>query len=59
MLVTQQKVTIVLFISYSVGALERKIDKQEKIIAILKTVPCTVHAPLKEQLNALEALHSE
>lgn len=42
-----------------IKALERKVAKQEKIIAILKTVPCTVHAPLKERLNALEALHSE
>lgn len=42
-----------------IKALERKIEKQAKIIAILKTVPCTVHAPLKERLNALEALHSD
>jgi len=47
---------------YSLGdikAFERKIEKQANIIAILKTVPCTVHAPLKERLNALEALHGE
>lgn len=42
-----------------IKALERKVEKQAKIITILKTVPCTVHAPLKERLNALEALHSE
>lgn len=42
-----------------IKALERKIEKQAKIIAILKTVPCTVHAPLKERLTALEALHSD
>ena len=42
-----------------IKALERKIEKQAKIIAILKTVPCTVHAPLKERLSALEALHSD
>lgn len=42
-----------------IKALERRIEKQSKIIAILKTVPCTVHAPLKERLNALESLHSE
>ena len=42
-----------------IKALERKIEKQAKIIAILKTVPCTVHAPLKERLNALETLHSD
>jgi len=37
--------------------LERKVSKLEKIIAILKTVPCTVHAPLRERLNALEQIH--
>ena len=42
-----------------IKALERKVEKQAKIIAILKTVPCTVHAPLKERLNALETLHSD
>lgn len=42
-----------------IKALERKIAKQEKVITILKTVSCTVHAPLKERLNALEQLHSE
>jgi transposase InsO family protein/transposase-like protein len=47
---------------YSVSdikALERRIAKLEKINAILKTVPCTVHAPLRERLNALEQLHGE
>jgi len=42
-----------------IRAMERKVAKLEKIIAILKTVPCTVHAPLKERLDALEQLHSE
>ena len=42
-----------------IKALERKVEKQAKIIAILKTVTCTVHAPLKERLHALESLHSE
>ena len=42
-----------------IKALKRKVEKQAKIISILKTVPCTVHSPLKERLNALEALHSE
>ena len=42
-----------------IRAMERKVAKLEKIIAILKTVPCTVHAPLKDRLNALEQLHSE
>ena len=38
---------------------QRKVVKLEKIIAILKTVPCTVHAPFRERLNALEQLHNE
>lgn len=42
-----------------IKALERKVTKLENIVAILKTTPCTVHAPLKERLNALEQLHSE
>lgn len=37
--------------------LERKVKKLENIVAILKSVPCTVAAPLKEKLDALEALH--
>ena len=48
-----------IFSPHDINALERKIAKQEKIISILKTVPCTVHAPLKERLIALEQLHSE
>lgn len=42
-----------------IRSLERKVAKLEKVIAILKTVPCTIHAPLTERLNALEHLHSE
>ena len=42
-----------------IRAMERKVAKLEKIISILKTVPCTVHASLKDRLNALEQLHSE
>ena len=34
-----------------------RIEKLEKIVAILKTVNCTVHAPLKEKLIELELLH--
>lgn len=41
---------------YDIQILERRIEKLENIIAILKSVPCTVHAPLKERLNALEEL---
>ena len=47
---------------YSVSdikALERRVAKLEKINAILKTVPCTVHAPLRDRLDALEQLHGE
>ena len=43
----------------NISALVRKVAKLEKTIAILKTVPCTVHAPLKERLIAPEQLHSE
>lgn len=42
-----------------IRAIERKVAKMEKIVTILKTVPCTVHAPLTERLIALEQLHSE
>lgn len=42
-----------------IRAMERKVAKLEKIVAILKTVPCTIHAPLKDRLDALEQLHSE
>lgn len=34
-------------------------EKLEKIIAILKTVNCTIHAPLKEKLTELELLYSQ
>lgn len=37
-------------------ALERKVAKLENIIKVLKSVPCTVSAPLKEKLDALETL---
>lgn len=40
-------------------ALQRKNEKQEKIISILKSVSCTVHAPLKERLSELEKLYSQ
>ena len=48
--------------SYSpneIKALEHRVTKLENIISILKAVPCTVHAPLKDRLNALEQLHNE
>lgn len=34
--------------------LTKKTEKLEKIVQILKSVPCTVSSPLKEKLNALE-----
>lgn len=40
-------------------ALQRKNEKHEKIISILKSVSCTVHAPLKERLSELEKLYSQ
>ena len=49
----------IVYSASDIKALERKIEKQAKIITILKTVSCTVHAPMKERLSALEALHSD
>lgn len=43
---------------YDIKLLEQRNEKLGNIIAILKSVPCTVHAPLKERLNALEQLQS-
>ena len=37
----------------------RRVEKLENIIAILKTVNCTVHAPLKEKLTELELLYGQ
>lgn len=39
--------------------LQHKIEKLENIIAILKTVNCTIHAPLKEKLSELELLYGQ
>lgn len=36
-----------------------RIEKLENIVAILKTVNCTVHAPLKEKLHELELLYGQ
>ena len=36
-----------------------RVGKLESIIAILKTVNCTVHAPLKEKLTELELLYGQ
>ena len=37
----------------------RRVTKLENIIAILKMVNCTVHAPLKEKLHELELLYDQ
>lgn len=39
--------------------LHRRLEKLENIVAILKTVNCTVHAPLKEKLLELEVLYGQ
>jgi len=37
----------------------RRVEKLENIVAILKTVNCTVHAPLKKKLHELELLYDQ
>ena len=37
----------------------RKVTKLEDIVTILKTVNCTIHAPLKERLIELEVLYGQ
>ena len=39
--------------------LENRIRRLEGIIEILKTIPCTVHAPLQERLNEIEKLQGQ
>lgn len=39
--------------------LQRRIEKLENMIAILKSVNCTIHAPLKEKLSELELLYGQ
>ena len=39
--------------------LQRRIEKLENIISILKTVNCTIHAPLKEKLSELELIYGQ
>lgn len=39
--------------------LHRRMEKLENIISILKTVNCTIHAPLKEKLPELELLYGQ
>ncbi len=39
--------------------LKQKCERQERIIAILKTAPCTVSAPLQERLSVIEQMVSD
>ena len=39
--------------------LQHRIEKLENMIAVLKTVNCTIHAPLKEKLSELELLYGQ
>ena len=39
--------------------LESKVQRLDGMITILKTVPCTVHAPLSDRLNAIEQLQGQ
>lgn len=40
------------------NTLQRKVEKLENIITILKTVNCTIRAPFKKKLSELELLYS-
>ena len=40
-------------------ALLHKVSKLENMVAVLQTVGCTVHAPLKERLTELELLYGQ
>jgi len=41
------------------GMLQRRMEKLENIVSVLKAVNCTVHAPLKEKLSELELLYGQ
>lgn len=41
------------------NTLQRKVEKLENIITILKTVNCTIRAPFKKKLSELELLYSQ
>lgn len=43
----------------NIHRLEAKIQRLEGIVSILKTVQCTVHAPLLDRLNAIEQLQGQ
>jgi putative transposase len=40
-------------------ALLRRVAKLENMVAVLQTVSCTIHAPLKERLGELELLYGQ
>ena len=47
------------FTAKEINQMRNRIAKLTNIIAILKTVNCTVSAPLRERLAALETLHGQ
>ena len=47
------------FTAREINQMQNRIVKLNNIIAILKTVNCTVSAPLRERLVALEALYGQ
>ena len=51
--------TGVLVTPQAFDALRRRVEKQDAIIRVLKSVNCTVSAPLKEKLEALEPLYGQ
>ena len=51
--------TGVLVTPQAFDALRRKVEKQAAIIQVLKSVNCTVSAPLKAKLEALEPLYGQ
>ena len=46
-------------IANEVTELRKLTERQQKMIEILKTVDCTVSAPLKEKLSAMEKLYGK
>lgn len=47
------------FTAREINQMQNRIVKLNNIIAILKTANCTVSAPLRERLGALESLYSQ
>lgn len=41
------------------STLQRRVEKLENMVTILKSVDCTASAPLKDKLNALEPLYGQ